>query len=145
MVNILLFEDDPDDLEFFRAAMESVGIVYHLNIVSEYAEIGSIVTDQPYDIIFMDINMPVKNGISLLSELKEHPFFKQTPVIMLSGSDALTDIDQSYKYGAHFFLVKPLYPLFFITGLKKIFEINWKFGHKIPARENFVIKAESIF
>jgi len=59
------------------------------------------------DLIFLDLNMPRKDGREALRELKADTALKTIPVIMLSTSSAPFDVDECYRSGANFFLSKP--------------------------------------
>lgn len=57
--------------------------------------------------ILLDINMPIKNGIETLAEIKNSDRTRHIPVIMLSTSDNPEEIDSCYKYGCNAYMVKP--------------------------------------
>ncbi len=60
------------------------------------------------DLIVLDINMPKKNGLETLSEIKSNLETRRLPVIMLSGSTRSEDIDASYQLGAAAYFTKPM-------------------------------------
>lgn len=102
-------DDDPDDILLFQDVLEEIGLSVDITI----AENGIILLEKLHaanqfpDVIFMDLNMPLKNGFQCLQEIKEHPEFKSIPVIILSTSSTLDNIEKSYKLGAFQYIQKP--------------------------------------
>jgi CheY-like chemotaxis protein len=107
--NIYYADDDPDDILLFQDVLLEIGLPIDITI----AENGIILLEKLHaanqfpDVIFMDLNMPLKNGFQCLKELKEHPEFKSIPVIILSTSSTLDNIEKSYKLGAFQYIQKP--------------------------------------
>lgn len=61
-----------------------------------------------FPLILLDLNMPGKNGISVLKELKNNEKTNHVPVIVLSTSDDPTEIEQCYRLGCNAYIVKPV-------------------------------------
>ncbi len=84
--NILLIDDDPDDAELFLEAVDSLnkGILIRWigNPQAAFKELSA--SDNLPDLIFLDYNMPVLNGLELLELLKNDNKLKVIPVIMIS-------------------------------------------------------------
>lgn len=59
------------------------------------------------DVLFPDLNMPVKNGIECLQLLREDRKFDSVPIIIYSTGVSKNDIDKAYRIGANYFIVKP--------------------------------------
>ena len=144
-LNILLLEDDEDDRSFFIEALRKIDAPHTLHIAGDFLDLFvKLKTVRELDLIFLDINLPVMNGLQCLKELKAHKEFKDIPVIVYSTSSYQKDIDDSFDTGAHYYWVKPVSRLNFITALNYIFGINWKTTQPVPARENFLITVSSI-
>jgi CheY-like chemotaxis protein len=58
--------------------------------------------------VLLDINMPNKNGVETLSEIKNNKDTHHIPVVMLTTSDNSDEIDQCYKHGCNAYVVKPI-------------------------------------
>jgi len=107
--NLLLADDDRDDRFFFDKALKGLDIPINLTTVSDGGGLMDYLSENcgglP-DVLFMDLNMPCKNGIECLSEIKYHNKLKEIPVIVYSTSvrDDIADI--LYKRGAHYYLQK---------------------------------------
>ena len=57
--------------------------------------------------IILDVNLPIRNGFEVLSEMRKHPHLKSVPVFMLTTSNMHEDILKSYSLGAVSFITKP--------------------------------------
>jgi CheY-like chemotaxis protein len=114
-VHILLAEDNPHDIFFFRKALELLQLPLVLSVVEDgEAALAFLFNQKPYtgvekpDIILLDINMPKKNGFEVLTALEHDPRLKFIPVIVLTTSDHPRDIDRCYELGASAYLPKPV-------------------------------------
>jgi CheY-like chemotaxis protein len=137
---ILYVDDDADDREFFAEALEKMDIPYKLHTIGSCMQLIDLLdAGQPVDIIFLDVNMPVKDGKQCLREIKAHETYRNIPVIIFTVSKSERDIDEVYNLGAHYHVIKPYAHINFMASLKIIFEIDWKTTQPIPAKEKFVI------
>jgi DNA-binding response OmpR family regulator len=78
-------------------------------------------TDDPVDLILLDIMMPNMNGFEVLARLRDIPHRRQTPVIMLTGKGQSTDREQAASLGARDFLTKPFSPKKLLARIDEIF------------------------
>ena len=60
------------------------------------------------DLVFLDVNMPVKGGLETLRELREDAELSDIPVIVVSGNSELTEAREMIELGVHDYVVKPL-------------------------------------
>ena len=60
------------------------------------------------DLILLDLNMPILNGMEMLEQIKADPGLQTIPVVVLTTSDDPRDIERSYRLGASGYLVKPV-------------------------------------
>ena len=142
-LNILLADDDTDDCTFFKEAVEELQLSTHLTAVNDGEQLMQLLTNETNelpDVLFLDLNMPRKNGFECLSEIKDDQKLKQLPVIIFSTSFEQEVVDLLYKNGAQYFIRKPSE----FSQFKKI--IHQTFITLIvpqnitqPTRENFVI------
>ena len=108
-INILLADDDEDDRNFFGKALEKLSMRTKFITVADGEELMYYLTqgkEKAPDILFLDINMPRKNGYECLLEIKSNKDIKDFPVIMYTTSlrDKLADI--LFQNGAHYYLRK---------------------------------------
>ena len=86
-MNILLADDDTDDRFFFTRALKEIPIATHLTTVHDGEQLMIYLSGNPEhlpDVIFLDINMPRKNGFECVSEIKENKLLKDIFVVMFS-------------------------------------------------------------
>lgn len=109
-LNVLLADDDADDRLFFKEAMEEINIDTMVSIVNDGNElIDYLNRPDNYlpDILFLDINMPGKNGLECLRELRDDTRFSEILIVIYSTSNADRDIQEAFRYGANVYLKKP--------------------------------------
>ncbi len=90
-MNILLADDDTDDCNFFKAALKSLPIPTDLTVVNDGEELMTYLSEKTEHLpnaLFLDINMPRKNGFECLAEIKNNKKLKDLPVIMFSTSNS---------------------------------------------------------
>jgi DNA-binding response OmpR family regulator len=108
--NIYLSDDDPDDREFFQVALDEVcpdcKLITSSNGYELLEQLQNPSIDSP-DVIFLDINMPKKNGLESLEEIRNNTAFSSVPVIMFSTSDNRHHVEAAQRLGAALYMVKP--------------------------------------
>jgi CheY-like chemotaxis protein len=107
---LLLADDDDDDCVIFRAALEDLPISSTLTTVNDGVELMDLMLQENYqmhDMLFLDINMPKKNGFECLLEIKQDDRLKQLPVIIFSTSSDKEMINLFYEKGAQHYIRKP--------------------------------------
>lgn len=109
-LSILLADDDMDDCSFFKEALEALPLSTHLKMVHDGDQLMEHLTGssvQLPDVVFLDINMPRKNGMECLTEIKRNVNLKNLPVIMFSTSNSLDKINLFFRSGASVYIHKP--------------------------------------
>lgn len=108
-LHILLADDDEDDTFLFKEALEQVPLTTKLIIAENGVELmHSLNKFQTVpDLIFLDMNMPVKNGLECLYEIRNSDQYKGIPVIILSTSIASYLLESAYHGGANLYIQKP--------------------------------------
>jgi CheY-like chemotaxis protein len=97
------------------------------------------------DIIFVDINMPVKGGKEVLAEIKSDEKLKEIPTVMLSTSDHPKDIEDTFNNGANLYIQKPSSITSFMLILKKVFSLHWTKALLKPVKNIFFVSEKNIF
>ena len=111
ILNILSVEDDLDDQYLIDQAIKESGIGASINFVSDGKSLMDKLTEQYGDdlpdILLLDLNMPVMDGLAVLKALRERGDLDDLPIIILSTSSEQKDIDQCYSFGVKSFFTKP--------------------------------------
>jgi CheY-like chemotaxis protein len=142
-VNIILADDDVEDRELFLEVMEE--IMPHVNIT--VAENGQHLMDllavsSLPDVIFLDLNMPLKSGHECLQEIRNNQSLSTIPVIIYSTSRSPKDIDATYDRGANFYFPKPDSFRDFKVVMKKVLALELDEFVKPRHKEHFVLNVK---
>lgn len=146
-INILLADDDPADCLLFKDALKELPVVARLTVVDNGEQLLEHLTKKRNklpDVLFLDLNMPRKNGFAALREIKNHTRFQKLPVIIFSTSSQEEGVKRVYSDAAHYYICKPAD----FSQLKKvIYEALTLISQKnksMPFKDNFMITGDSI-
>jgi chemotaxis family two-component system response regulator Rcp1 len=127
-IEILLVEDSPADVRFFREALHLAEIRHHLSIVTNGEEALSFLRRKgPHagvprpEVIVLDLKLPRVSGHAVLGTLKLDPDLRSIPVVVLTSSHAPRDQERSYDLDAEHYVTKPI-GLDVLAGELKIIE-----------------------
>ena len=114
-VDVLLVEDDPGDVLMTREAFGHHKIRNALHVVTDGEQALQFLhrtgdyADAPRPgLILLDLNLPRRDGLEVLAELKSDPALKVIPVVILTTSQAEQDILRSYALHANAYVSKPV-------------------------------------
>jgi two-component system chemotaxis response regulator CheY len=120
-IKILLVDDQPLIRKIVRDILAQLG---YMNV--EDAENGQDALEKlkakKFDLIFLDWNMPIMQGIDVLRELRKMPAYKDTPVIMLTAEAEKEKVLTAIQEGVTNYIVKPFKP----ATLKEKLAESWK-------------------
>ncbi len=140
-VEILLVEDNPGDRALAVEALRESKINNHLHVAVDGEEAmnflnksGNFRNAETPDIVFLDLNLPKKDGREILAEIKNNPRLKSIPVVVLTTSSAEEDIIRSYDLHANCYISKPLDFNQFVKVVKSI-EDFWLTIVKLPPKK----------
>jgi len=105
-LKILVVEDDAPSLELMCEVLQSVDV--QVRPIANSEEAAALVKRERFDGIFMDLQMPRMHGFELASRIRESPWNKSTPIIVVTGREERTTMQEAFKVGATFFLQKPV-------------------------------------
>jgi len=114
VVDVLLVEDDPGDVLMTREAFEASRMPNALHVVGDGEQAMHFLrrtndfTGAPRPaLILLDLNLPRRNGLEVLAELKADTDLLTIPVVILTTSQAESDIVASYRLHANAYITKP--------------------------------------
>ncbi len=145
-LNILLADDDTDDCIFFKEALEELPLSTHLTTVHDGEQLMQLLTNETNElphVLFLDLNMPRKNGFECLSEIKLNKKLKQLPVIIFSTSFEQEVVNLLYKNGAQYFIRKPSEFSQFKKIIQQTLTLIAQGNISQPTRENFVLTVQN--
>lgn len=138
-MHILMADDDKDDFYILKEAAEKAGEPLTISYVSNWLELWRFILKTLPDVLFLDLNMPVKNGIECLQLLREDRKYDKVPIIIYSTFVNKNDIDKAYKSGANYFVVKPSAIEDISDMIKKLCSMSKEVLLSTPPREEFVL------
>lgn len=141
-ISIILAEDDEDDRLFFKDALLGIKIPTHLTIVNDGEKLMQLLSKNENDlahVLFLDINMPRKNGFDCLVEIKRNEKFNTLPVIIFSTSFDKEVVNKLYDLGANYYMRKPGGFLRLQEIIERSLNLIITSGLEQPAKENFVL------
>jgi CheY-like chemotaxis protein len=137
--NVLLAEDDHDDVLIFELALEKVPVSVELRSAEDGERLFELLKELIPDILFLDINLPCKDGVACIAEIRRNSEYNNLPVIMYTSFKSKQYIDRCYQSGANFYIVKGNTINELAEKLKRIFSIDWKNFMYYPPLGEFVM------
>jgi two-component system, chemotaxis family, response regulator Rcp1 len=126
-IEILLVEDNPGDERLTREALKEGKVRNILHVVTDGREAmrflrreGRYAQTVRPDLILLDLNLPGKDGRTVLKEIKADPSVRSIPVVILTSSQAEEDIVRSYNLQANCYVTKPVDLNQFVVVVKTI-------------------------
>ncbi len=145
-LNLYLADDDKDDCLLFKDALDELPVSAQLTTVHDGEQLMELLAKQPPHlphVLFLDLNMPRKNGFECLSEIKFNDTLKNFPVVIFSTSFEQDVVNLLYKKEAHFYIRKPAD----FTQLKKVIHQALMLAADEetppqPTKDQFVLKGD---
>jgi DNA-binding NtrC family response regulator len=108
-MDVLLADDDSDDCLLFKDALSEFPISTHLMVVNDGEQLMNLLVGifKIPEVLFLDLNMPRKNGFECLSEMKTMQRLQQMPIVIFSTSFDIDIVKKLYNEGAHYYIRKP--------------------------------------
>ena len=111
---VLLVDDNPADIDLTRDVLSRNSCPNHVNAVGDGIEAmaflqhrGKYKNAKRPDVVFLDLNLPGKDGRTVLAEAKADKALRTIPIVILSTSKADSDVRATYELGANCYVTKP--------------------------------------
>lgn len=139
--HIFLADDDSDDIFLFTEALKEIPDQVEVYTAKNGEVLLNLLDEKPVnaDIIFLDLNMPIKNGFQTLEEIKANDKYKGIPVAILSTSSDENAISKARRQGADTYIIKPIDFGEFKKIITKCLYTDWA-NWQVPELSNFVMK-----
>ena len=142
-LNVILTDDDLDDRLFFEEAIEEIEVVTKLTTFNHGQHLMDYLHNNEAvlpDLIFLDLNMPIKNGMECLTEIKRTPKLQNIVVAIYSTSSSEADIEETFINGASIYINKPESFKELKKVIEKVLQINWQYHTSNLKKENFLLR-----
>lgn len=135
-ITILMADDDQDDCLLSKEALEAARLSNKMDFVEDGEELidylyhrGKYAEQQPPQpgLILLDLNMPKKDGRTVLKEIKSDPKLHSIPIVILTTSEAEEDIVRTYDLGANSYITKPVT----FEGMVEVMKVLGKYWFQI--------------
>jgi DNA-binding response OmpR family regulator len=118
MTKILIAEDDKDIRELIVLSLGFAG--YQVISAADGQQAVDLTLEEEPDLILLDVRMPRLTGFEVLEQIKGHPEFADTPVVILSAKGQESEIEAGLELGALQYILKPFVPDELIDKIKQI-------------------------
>jgi len=106
---VLVVEDDSNDVLFLRRALSKRGVNWVVDVASDGEQaLKAISADPPPSHIILDLKIPRKNGLEVLSVIRSAPRTKTLRVVVLTSSAEKSDLERATQLGIDLYLIKPV-------------------------------------
>jgi CheY-like chemotaxis protein len=109
-IHLVLADDDVDDTTLFQEALREISIPFRMTTVHDGEQLMNLLTkklDNNPRVIFLDLNMPRKNGFECLTEIKNNDKLRNIPIVIVSTTFQNEVVKLLYKNGAQYYICKP--------------------------------------
>ena len=140
---IIIAENDEDDRMLLEHAIEETKLAVKMHFVQDGNELmdylyrkgkyAQLKRFQSIHLILLDLNMPKKNGLEVIKEVRENQKLRQIPIVVLSTSNTKEDIYLSYYIGANSFITKPSSFDSLVNTMKMLIEY-WSQTVELPSK-----------
>jgi two-component system copper resistance phosphate regulon response regulator CusR len=114
-MRILIVEDEPKTSAYIKKGLEESG--YGVDVASDGAEGLLLAQEENYDVIVLDVMLPIMDGWTVLQRLRER---KSTPVLFLTARDDVADRVHGLELGADDYLAKPFAFVEFLARVRTL-------------------------
>lgn len=143
ILNIALADDDEDDRMLFKEAIDEISICTKLSMFTNGQELMDYLTLPNIllpNLVFLDLNMPIKNGMQCLCEIRKNSALNDMAVAIYSTSSSEKDIEETFVNGANIYINKPNNFRKLQEVVEKVLHINWQYHTSSLNKENFLYR-----
>ena len=107
--NVLIVEDSPTMRQLISFALKRLRGVRIVE-ANDGVDVLQKLSSERFDLILTDINMPIMDGLKLVSLVRNDANYKDTPIIVITTEGALEDRERALALGANDYITKPIQP-----------------------------------
>jgi CheY-like chemotaxis protein len=142
-INICLADDDQDDRLFFTDAFDELKIKTKVSTFNDGVELMNYLNDSDSvlpNVLFLDLNMPKKNGLECLLEIKKNENLNDIAIAIYSTSSSEEHIEETFINGANIYIKKPSDFETLKKILAEVVTINWQYHTSGLNKDNFLMR-----
>lgn len=142
-ITIALADDDEDDRLFFKDAFEELKINTVVTTHCDGEELMNFLNHPDTilpNILFLDLNMPKKNGFECLLEIKKVEKFNDIAIAIYSTSSSEEDVENTFVQGANIYIKKPSDFDTLKKILREVVTLNWQYHTSRLNKDNFLLR-----
>jgi CheY-like chemotaxis protein len=142
-IHVLLADDDEDDRLIFLDSLSLIRIPKQVTTVNDGVQLMQFLNAQDVqqlpDILFLDLNMPLKSGLECLKEIRANPVYNNLTIAIYSTSGSAEDIENTFIQGANVYIKKPSDFNQLVKVLTHVINVHWQYHTTDMSKENFVL------
>jgi CheY-like chemotaxis protein len=142
-IYITLADDDEDDRLFFTDAFSELKINTKVNTFNDGVELMDYLNSPNAllpNVLFLDLNMPRKNGVECLLEIKQNKRFDEIAIAIYSTSSSEEHIEETFVNGANIYIKKPNDFNTLKKILAEVVTLNWQYHTSGLNKDNFLLR-----
>jgi CheY-like chemotaxis protein len=144
--HLIIADDDEDDQMLLKEAIQEYSDTITLSVIPDGKQLMNFLNKgNTPDLILLDLNMPYKNGTECLMEIRANENLRLIPIVILSTSRNVRDIELCFNFGANLFFTKPCSFQSLKVLIRTILSINWADFKTITSKQKFTQIATSGF
>jgi len=137
LTTILIADDDDDDILLITDILGHIDPGVKAEVVRNGLDLLSLLSHFVPDLLFLDLDMPGKNGLECLVEIRANPIYASMPVVIFSSTSRPANIETAYEMGADLFFIKPANYQDLIVSMRAILALDW--GHPAKVKEQYLV------
>ena len=141
-LKVFLADDDPDDRLFFADALSELTIMTEVMFFQNGVELMDHLLDPENELpnlLFLDLNMPLKGGIECLKDIRHTEALRDLCVAIYSTSGSQQDVENTFVLGANIYIRKPNDYESLKKVLSEVLQRSWQYETSGLNRENFLL------
>ncbi len=119
---VLVVEDSPTMRQLIVFALKRIR-GFQISEANDGVDGLKKLSADKYDLILTDINMPIMDGLKLVSMVRNDPNYKETPIIVITTEGATEDRERALALGANEYITKPIQTMKILETVKKLMNV----------------------
>lgn len=142
-LHIIMADDNENDRHFFNEALREIKVKTVVTFVNDGSQLMNHLNKAgnhlPH-VVFLDINIPFKNGMECLSEIRKNSKLKDLIVVIYSDDASEERTEEAFIKGANIYIQKPKDLMSLKNSLCQVINLNWQYQTLGLKKENLLLK-----